>query len=102
MVSSNPAGGSAAPPLAATRPGPAAPIRWIQALWVTSEPVALVLGMFLYFLLLGSIAVVVVTGQIPWFALIPAGVMLAIARIRRTEARWQRERSAEPDPRADT
>ena len=85
--------------LAAENVGPQAasgPIRWLQDLLGMSESAATVLGMFLYILVLASIAVVAMTGQIPWFALGPATILLGLAHIRRLEAKWAREASAQP------
>ena len=79
-------------------PSPGAPmgaIRRIQAFWVKSDSLAPVMGMFAYFLLLGSIAVVTMTGQIPWFTLAPATVLAVVAHCRRLEAKWARQSSRE-------
>jgi len=50
-----------------------------------------------YFLLLGSLAVVVITGQFPWFAVAPVTILLSVAYFRHVEAkearRWTRDGS---------
>jgi hypothetical protein len=50
--------------------------------------------MFAYFLGLASIAVVVVTGQFPWFTLAPGIVILMVAHFRRTEEKYRRKASS--------
>ena len=79
-------------------PSPGAPmgaLQRLQAFWVKSDSLAPVLGMFAYFLLLGSIAVVTMTGQVPWFTLAPATVLAVVVHCRRLEAKWARESSSE-------
>jgi len=64
-----------------------------RAAWATRSPSASVLGMFLYFLLLGSVAVVVVTEQFPWFALGPVTILLTVAYFRHLDAKEARRSS---------
>jgi hypothetical protein len=73
---------------------PSGALRWLAALGARSDAAAAVLGMFLYFLMLGSVAVVVVTGQFPWFTVAPAALLLAAAHVHRVEARWARQAAA--------
>ena len=40
-----------------------------------------------YFLLLGSLAVVVVTGEFPWFTVAPITILLSVAYFRHVEAK---------------
>jgi hypothetical protein len=60
---------------------------------VRSDSLRMVLGMFAYFLVLGSIAVVTLTGQFPWFTLGPAAVLGVIAHCRRLDAKWERKKA---------
>ena len=58
---------------------------WLHVHWAKLSPAAYVLVMFGYFLLLGSIAVVVITKQFPWFTIAPITILLAVAYIRHVE-----------------
>ena len=60
--------------------------RW-RAVWSKLSPAESVLGMFLYFLVLGSVAVVVVTEQFPWFTLGPVTILLTVAYFRHLDAK---------------
>ena len=55
------------------------PKRWLGIHGATLNPAVSVLGMAGYFLLLGSIAVVVITRQFPWFMAVPMTILLAYA-----------------------
>jgi hypothetical protein len=71
-------------------------LRSLQAFWAISEPAAAVLGMFAYLLVLGSVAVVLVTGRFPWFTVAPAVILLGAAHVRHLEARWERQGGTRP------
>ena len=58
---------------------------WVHIHWAKLSPAASALGMFGYFLLLGSIAVVVITKQFPWFTIAPITILLAVAYFRHVE-----------------
>ena len=58
------------------------PLAWLRVAWGKLSPAATVLGMFGYLLLLGSLAVVVVTDQFPWFTLAPVTILLLAAYFR--------------------
>lgn len=53
-----------------------------------------VLVMFAYFLGLGSIAIVAVGGQFPWFTVAPATVLLLVTYFRHVEATYARNSSS--------
>ena len=61
-----------------------------QPIWAKLSPGASVLAMFGYFLLLGSVAVVVITGQFPWFTLAPVTILLSIAYFRHVDEKEAR------------
>lgn len=67
----------------------------MRAHWAQLSPVAFVLTMVGYFLLLGSLAVIVVTGQFPWFTVAPVTILLSVTYFRHVEAkearRWAQE-----------
>ena len=62
------------------------PATWWRTPRATLSPVASVLGISAYFLLLGSVAVVVITEQFPWFIVAPATILLTIGYFRHVEA----------------
>lgn len=63
---------------------------WLRKHWDQLSPVASVLGMVGYFLLLGSVAVIVITGQFPWFTVAPVTILLSVAYFRYVEAKEAR------------
>ena len=62
------------------------PATWWRTPRARLSPVASVLGISAYFLLLGSVAVIVITEQFPWFIVAPATVLLTIGYFRHVEA----------------
>jgi len=62
------------------------PATWWRTPWAKLSPAASILGMSAYFLLLGSVAVVVITEQFPWFIVAPATILLTIGYFRHVEA----------------
>jgi hypothetical protein len=82
---------AAARACSASPPPATAALHRLQAFWTKSASFAPVLGMCAYFLVLGSIVVVWVTGQVPWFTVAPATILLMVAHFRRVEARWARQ-----------
>lgn len=66
---------------------------WFRADWSELSPTAFVLGMAGYFLLLGSIAVVVLSNQFPWFMAAPITILLAVAYLRHGEAKRAQDKS---------
>jgi len=66
---------------------------WFRADWSKLSPTAYVLGMAGYFLLLGSIAVVFLSNQFPWFMAAPITILLAVAYLRHGEAKRAQHRS---------
>jgi hypothetical protein len=73
--------------------GQTRPFSWLRLAWEKLSPAATVLGMFGYFLLLGSVAVVVVTEQFPWFTLAPITVLLLVAYFRYVDEKEARRSS---------
>ena len=82
------------PPMARdTKPVAGQSVNGVQILWAKLSPAASVLGMFGYFLLLGSIAAVVITGQFPWFVVAPLTILLSVAYFDHVEKKEARRSS---------
>ena len=64
-----------------------------SGVWSDKSPMRFVLGMAGYFLILGSIAVVVLGNQFPWFMAAPITILLAAAYFRHGDAKPAHERS---------
>ena len=60
---------------------------WLRADWSQQSPTVYVLGMTGYFLLLGSIAVIVLSNQFPWFMAAPITILLAATYLRHSDAK---------------
>jgi len=76
------------------RSGPRSPGGiWQHLPWAKLSPAAFVLGIFGYFMLLGSVAVVVITHQFPWFTVAPVTILSALAYFRHVEAKEARRSS---------
>jgi len=74
------------------------PGTWFRRAWAKRSPVTYVLAVFGYFLLLGSVAVVVVTEQFPWFTLAPITILLSLAYFRYEEEKEARRSSRDTAP----
>lgn len=70
---------------------------WLGRRSAKLSATASVLGMFAYFLFLGGVAVVVVTGQIPWFIVPPAVVWLSLAYFRYEDRKYARKAEQQRD-----
>ncbi len=67
--------------------------KWLRVDWSEQSPALFVLGMAGYFLLLGSIAVIVLSNQFPWFIAAPITILTAVAYILHGDAKHSQQRS---------
>ena len=62
----------------------------LHSAWANGNPAATILGIAGYFLLLGSIAVVAISEQFPWFMAAPLYLLMAVFYLRHANQRQAR------------